>query len=316
MLSTRKIKRGASMFAAIVTMTFAAGMAGAAAAPQAGQRTFASPQAAASALVDALKGNDMTALTAILGVKSNDELLSGDAIADRNDVAGFIRDYQQMHRFANGPDGKYYLIVGAGNWPMPFPLATRGSRWFFDTAYGERELHYRRIGRNELAAIQVLDAAVAAEDEYYNSTHDGATHQYAARLVSDPGRQNGLYWKAATGGPQSPMGPLVAAASAEGYRAAGKGHPQEYYGYLYRLMAAQGAGAPGGAKDYIQDGKMTGGFAFLAYPARYGDSGIATFMVGPDGTIYEKDLGPKTESIASTITRFDPDSSWRKLGAH
>ncbi len=284
-------------------------------APQPGQRTFKSPDAAAAALVAALKSDDSAALAAILGIKSRQALSSGDAVADHNDVAGFIRSYEQMHRFANGPDGKYYLLVGAQNWPMPFPLATRGSQWFFDTAYGEAELHYRRIGRNELAAINVIGEVVKAQNDYFRQTHDGQTHVYAARLISDTGKQNGLYWKAAPGEPPSPIGPLVAAASKEGYRAAGKDHPQQYYGYLYKLLTAQGPDAPGGAKDYMKDGKLSGGFAVLAYPAQYRRSGVATFIAGPDGTIYEKDLGPKTQAVASAITQFDPDKSWRKLGS-
>lgn len=194
--SIGKAGRCAALVASIVMLAaFAMGPAinaDAAVAPQAGQRTFDSPDAAAAALVEALKSKDMAALVAILGVKSKDALLSGDEVADRNDVAGFIRDYDQMHRFANGPDGKYYLLVGARNWPMPFPIATKGSKWFFDTAYGESELRYRRIGRNELDALAVLSAAVRAQDEYYHQTHDGQTHQYAAKLLSDPGKHNGL----------------------------------------------------------------------------------------------------------------------------
>ena len=315
-MSLRRLARYASFALAMtaIALTFSIA-ARAAAVPQAGQQMFKSAQAAADALVAALKSDDSAALATILGVKSKGALSSGDAVADHNDVAGFIRSYDEMHRFANGPDGKYYLLVGAQNWPMPFPLATKGSQWFFDTLYGEHELRYRRIGRDEIAAINVIGEVVKAQDDYYNQTHDGRTHVYAAKLISDAGKQNGLYWKAAAGATPSPIGPLVAAASQEGYRAAGKDHPQEYYGYLYKLLTAQGPSAPGGAKDYLQDGKLSGGFAILAYPAKYGQSGVATFIAGPDGTLYEKDFGPKTEALASAITQFDPDKSWRKAGS-
>ncbi len=287
----------------------------AAAAPPAGRRVYNSAQDAAAALVTALKDHDTAALNAIFGTKSMRPLTSGDAVADRNDVATFLQDYGQMHRFANGPDGKYYLLVGAKNWPMPIPLATSGSKWYFDTSYGERELRYRRIGRNELDAIGVCREVVGAQNEYYNQTHDGQTHQYASELMSDAGKQDGLYWKAAADQPPSPIGPLIATASEEGYRAAGKDRPQEYYGYLYKLLTAQGASAPGGAKDYMQGGRMTGGFAILAYPVKYADSGVMTFMAGSNGQIYEKDLGAQTESIASRIKQFDPDKSWLEAGS-
>lgn len=285
-----------------------------AATPRAQQRVYGSPQEAAAALVTALKNHDIAALDAIFGLKSAAPLLSGDPIADRNDVAAFLRNYDQMHRFANGPDGKYYLLVGAANWPMPFPLATSNSKWYFDTAYGLQELRYRRIGRDELDAISVCREIVRAQNEYYNQSHDGETHQYASKLVSTAGEQDGLYWKAASGQPQSPIGPLVAAASEEGYRAAGKDRPQEYYGYLYRFLIAQGSSAPGGARDYLRDGKMSG-FAILAYPAKYRDSGVMTFIAGSDGQVYEKDLGAHTEALAGSIKQFDPDASWRKVGA-
>jgi hypothetical protein len=197
---------------------------------------------------------------------------------------------------------------------MPFPLATSNSKWYFDTAYGLRELRYRRIGRDELDAINVCREIARAQNEYYNQSHDGETHQYASKLISTAGKQDGLYWKAASGQPQSPIAPLVEAASAEGYRTAGTDRPQEYYGYLYKFLTAQGDHAPGGAHDYLRDGKLSG-FAILAYPTRYGDSGVMTFMGGSDGQVYEKNLGADTETLASSIKLFDPDASWRKVEA-
>jgi hypothetical protein len=155
---------------------------------------------------------------------------------------------------------------------MPVPLAKSEAGWYFDGMYGAKEIRYRRIGRDELDAIQVCREGARAQGDYYKQTHDGTTHQYAQKLISTPGKEDGLYWKSANGAERSPIGPLIAIASQEGYQAAGKGHPQEYYGYFYKLLAAQGANAPGGAKDYIENGKMTGGFALVAYPAEYGQS--------------------------------------------
>ncbi|HUO03757.1 MAG TPA: DUF2950 domain-containing protein [Candidatus Binataceae bacterium] len=276
------------------------------------EKTFQTPEDAATALVTVLEDRDYGKLSGLFGIDVSD-LSSGDKIADKNDIAAFLERYQQMHRFANGPDGKYYLIVGAENWPMPIPLAKSDAGWYFDSAYGAKELHYRQIGRNEFDAIEVCRNIARAQIAYYNQAHDGATHQYAEKLISTPGKKDGLYWKSADGAEISPIGPLIAIASKEGYRAAGRHHPQEYYGYLYRLLKAQGANAPGGAKSYIEDGKMTGGFAVLAYPAKYGKSGVMTFIAGVDGLVYEKDLGTDTATVAETIKEFDPDSSWHSL---
>lgn len=315
--SFRKTRIGRGLFESMLTVTvLAIGISVASASgPEANQRVFGSADDAAAALVNALKTHDKAALKAVLGVSRDEALSSGDPVADRNDIETFLKNYKQMHRFANGPDGKYYLIVGAENWPMPFPLALDGSKWYFDTSYGEKELRYRRIGRDELSAIDVCREIIAAQNEYYNQTHDGQTHQYAAKLISAAGKQDGLYWRASDGVAPSPIGPLIATASEEGYRAAGKKRPQEYYGYLYKLLTAQGAGAPGGAKDYIEDGKMTGGVAILAYPAKYGTSGIMTFMAGLDGKVYQRDLGPQTASDAAQIVQFNPDESWHLVGA-
>jgi hypothetical protein len=200
------------------------------------------------------------------------------------------------------------LLVGAENWPMPIPLIKGSSGWYFDTPYGKREFLYRRIGDNENTAIRVLHAIVNAEDDYYGSSVGGAK-EYAAKLISAPGTHDGLAWEA-DGKPAGPMGDLAAVALAEGYRAPAQGKSVPVHGYYFRILDRQGASAEGGGKDYMADGKMTGGFAVLAYPAKYRSSGVMTFLAGSDGTIYESDLGPETAQRAAAIDSFNPDSSW------
>ena len=208
-----------------------------------------------------------------------------------------------MHRLATEPDGLTTLYVGAKNWPMPIPLAHKGHDWYFDTPAAEREILYRRVGRNEISAIRVCQALVTAEKEYRHDRPDA----YALKILSDQGQHNGLYWQVAAGEPQSPIGPLVASAEAEGYNA----HPHTpYRGYRFRILTQQGSHAPGGAHSYIVDGKMTEGFAIAAYPAQYRSSGVMTFIVGTDGVVYQKDLGTQTASLATALKRYDPDSSW------
>jgi hypothetical protein len=197
------------------------------------------------------------------------------------------------------------LYIGAENWPTPIPIVHKGNAWYFDTAAGEKEILYRRIGRNEISAIRVCQELVAAEKEYYSGHHD----EYARKFFSDEGQHNGLYWKAADGAPQSPIGPLVAAAVTEEGQ---PGAPMPYRGYYYRLLTAQGKEAPGGAKSYVADGKMTQGFAFVAYPAEYRSSGVMTFIVNEQGVVYERDFGKKTEVAAKEMKDYDPDSRWQK----
>ncbi len=219
-----------------------------------------------------------------------------------------------MNRWAKDVNGEETLYIGAENWPFPVPLKkSRGSVVLRLPKQDVQEVLYRRIGKNELAAIRVSGVLADAQDEYFSQTHDGdSVKQYAQKFASDPGKQNGLYWKAAEGQPESPVGPLVAYATGEGY--GGKqDKPQPFHGYFYRMLKAQGANAKGGAKSYIVDGKMTGGFAFVAYPAEYRNSGVMTFLVDTQGVIYEKDLGPKTADIAAAMKAFNPDKTWRKV---
>ena len=284
---------------------------GMACAQEPGEKTFATPQEASKALYDAIKSGDKTAMLAVLGASSASIISSGDEVQDKNNADFITQRYEQMNRWAKDVNGEETLYIGAENWPFPVPLKKTGAVWYFDTKAGLQEVLYRRIGKNELAAIRVCGVLADAQDEYFSQTHDGdSVKQYAQKFASDPGKQNGLYWKAAEGQPESPVGPLVAYATGEGYGGK-KDAPQPFHGYFYRMLKAQGANAKGGAKSYIVDGKMTGGFAFVAYPAEYRNSGVITFLVDTQGVIYEKDLGPKTAEIAAAMTAFNPDKTWR-----
>ena len=277
--------------------------------PEAG--TFASPDDAGSALVAAVKSGDQNALVAILGPDSKDVISSGDAVQDKNTGSAVAAAYDVMHRWRTTTDGSQILLIGADNFPFPIPLKQNGAgQWFFDTASGKDEILNRRIGRNELATIEACEAMADAQAEYFSQLHDGATtKQYAMKFLSDPGKQNGLYWQSAEGQPQSPLGSLVASAAAEGYSSKA-GTPTAFHGYYFRMLTGQSSQAPGGAKDYVVDGKMTGGFAVVAYPAQYGDSGIMTFIINQDGLLLQKDLGNTTTQIASAMTVYDPDADW------
>jgi hypothetical protein len=217
--------------------------------------------------------------------------------------------YQEMHRLMKEPNGTTTLYVGSHNWPLPVPLVDKNGTWYFDSATAKMEILYRRVGRNEISTIRTSLELVAAEKEYAGS-HNG---EYAQKIFSDPGQQNGLYWKADNGQPQSPIGPLVAAAVAEGYTSKKEGAAATpYRGYLYHVLTAQGSHAPGGAKSYIVDGKMTGGFAFIAFPAAYRSSGVMTFVICQNGVVFRKDLGPNTGKIAEAMNSFDPNPSWKQ----
>ena len=272
---------------------------------------FASPDDASNALLAAAKSGDQNALFAIFGPDSKELISSGDAVQDKNAAAAFVAGYGVMHRWRNMPDDAQILLVGADNFPFPIPLKKNGDgKWFFDTAAGKNEVLNRRIGRNELAIIDVCRAGAQGEAEYFSQLHDGEkTRQYAAKFLSDPGKQNGLYWKTAEGQPPSPLGPLAALASSEGYSAKSEGHTA-FHGYYFHILKGQTDKTPGGAKEYVVDGKMTNGFAFVAYPAEYGNSGVMTFMINQDGVLLEKDLGKTTTETATAMTEFDPDSSW------
>jgi hypothetical protein len=277
-------------------------------AQQPGQKTFSSPEDASSAFVAAAQSNDEKAMLDILGPDGKQIISSGDDTEDAQSRANFVEKYGEMHRLVKEPDGSTVLYIGASNWPTPIPLADKAGAWFFDTEAGKQEILYRRVGRNELSAIRVCQELVAAQKEFRSTDGD----EYAREIFSEPGQKNGLYWKAADGEPQSPIGPLVASAVAAGYTKTQEGPPTPYLGYYFRIVTRQGKNGPGGSKDFMVNGKLTEGFAFVAYPAEYRSSGVKTFMVGPDGVVYEKDLGPKTNVIAGTIKEYNPNSSWQE----
>jgi hypothetical protein len=281
-------------------------------AEDAGQRVFPTPGAAVRALVAADKASDpKAAMSAVLGPDAAQLLSSGDPVADDNARKKFVSYYQEMHRLAYDSDGRVILILGAHNWPFPIPLVKKDKGWIFDTAAGEQELLFRRIGSNEIYTINVLGNLVDAQMEYAAQMRDQTrVKQYAQKILSDEGKRDGLYWPVTQGQPESPIGPLIATAVDQGYKK-GAG-PTPFHGYIYRVLTAQGKNAPGGAKSYVIRGKMTRGFAFLAYPVEYRSSGVMTFMVNQDGVIMQKDLGPDTEKIAEEMTVYNPDDTWEQ----
>lgn len=271
---------------------------------------FVSPEAGVTALIEAVKSNDPAKLRAILGRQASKLTRSGDQVADEKSREAFIKSYNDAHKIVQEGDRQAILMIGQDQWPLPFPLVKSATGWRFDTVKGEQEIINRRIGRNELSAIQVCLAIVDAEREYITQDRDSnGTLEYAAKLVSTAGKRDGLYWPTKEGEPPSPLGPLLAAATHEGYQAMPLA---PYHGYYYRMLSKQGKDAQGGAYDYFSNGKMTGGFAVIAYPARYGVSGIMTFMVNQDGLVYEKNLGKRTAAIAAKMTTFNPDASWKR----
>jgi hypothetical protein len=274
------------------------------------QQTYESARAAGAALFDAAQKNDAAGLLAVLGPDAGALVSSGDATEDANSRATFVTKYRQMHRIGLDAENRTALFIGAENWPFPIPLASKDSKWYFDTDAGKQEILYRRIGRNEESAIRICEELVAAQKEYFARAHDGdATHRYAQHFVSTPGRQDGLFWEAPSGDTVSPIGPLLAFASEEATAKAAHAGPEPFHGYYFRLLKAQGKNAEGGEESYIVNGKMTRGFAFLAYPAEYRSSGVMVFLVGPDGAVRQKDLGADP-SLAKAMTAFDPDPTW------
>jgi hypothetical protein len=292
-----------------VALLLAGVFPGGSVAQQAGQKTFPTAQAASQALVGAVKSNDESAMLQVLGPDGKDIISSGDEVEDAQNRSNFVMRYQEMHRLMKEPNGATTLYVGSQNWPLPIPLVDKNGMWYFDSPTAKMEILYRRVGRNEISTIHTSLELVAAEKEYATS-HNG---EYAQKIFSDPGQQNGLYWKADAGQPQSPIGPLVASAVAEGYTEKKEGATATpYRGYLYGVLTQQGSHAPGGAKGYIVDGKMSGGFAFIAFPAEYRSSGVMTFIICQNGVVFRKDLGPNTEKIAKAMKSFNPDSSWKQ----
>jgi hypothetical protein len=279
---------------------------------QPGQQTFASAQDAAHAFFVASGSQNDQALLSILGPAGKDIVSSGDALEDAHARIGFVAKYQEMHRFAKEPDGALTLVVGAENWPLPIPLVNKNGTWFFDTDAGKDEIVFRRVGKNELSAIQACGDLVDAQKQYYDRAPSGFAKEYAQKLVSDKGRHNGLYWQETADQLNSPINPLIAYAYGTEPNSQ-IGQPVPFNGYYFRILSSQGPHAPGGAKNYIVGGKMTAGFAFVAYPVEYRSSGVMTFIVDESGIMYEKDLGPDTVRLAEAMTAYDPDSTWHKV---
>jgi hypothetical protein len=278
-------------------------------AQQQGQKTFSSADEACHALVGALKSGDDKALLQILGADGKEIISSGDPAEDAANRTNFVSKFQQMHRMVVEPNGTTTMYIGAENWPTPIPLVNKNGAWYFDTPAGKQEILYRRVGQNEMSAIRVCEELVAAQKEYFAKQNS----EYAQRFVSNEGKHDGLYWLGTNNEFESPIGPLVANAGSPGDLAKNlQTGPVPFHGYYFRIVTRQGKHATGGASDYVVGGKMTGGFAFVAYPAEYRNSGVMTFIVAQDGVVYQKDLGAHTESAAKSMKAYDPDTSWKK----
>jgi len=278
------------------------------------QKTFATPAEAGAAFLQAAKSGDQTALMEIFGPNGKDVLFTGDATKDKDHLQDFVTAYSQMNRWGTIRAGGQVLYIGADNYPFPVPLGQNSDgRWYFDTAAGKDEILARRIGKGELSTIAALDALVSAEHDYFNRTHDGDdTKQYAQKFISDDGKQNGLYWPVSNGGTPSPLDTLAEFAKSLGYTNA-SGKPQPFNGYYFQILDRQRDEGSGRTKDYVVDGKMTRGFAILAYPAVYRDSGIMTFIVDENGVIYQKDLGDKTQDVAVAMADYNPGDGWTRV---
>jgi hypothetical protein len=275
--------------------------------------TFATPEEAVSALAAAAEKHDVAQLQRLFGPGTEDLLASGDDVADRATREAFLKRFQTRHQLVAGGPDDLVLQVGEDDWPLPIPLVREQGRWYFDGAAGADKIVRQRIGANELRTIDVMRGYVAAQEEYAAEGHDGAPAGiYAQRLRSEPGKHNGLYWEVQSGEPQSPAGPFLAGAAAEGYKGA-EGQRTPYHGYLYRPLPSQGAAANGGAQNYLVDGKLTQGFALIAYPAEYRASGVMTFIVNQEGIVWQRDLGENTATEAAAIQEFNPDSNWTPI---
>lgn len=276
------------------------------------QQKFKTPEEAVTALVAAVRANNVRDMILVLGPQARDILISGDEVADQTARAAFLVAYDLKHQIQKQGDGRADLMVGRQDWQLPIPLVNSDKGWQFDAVSGRREVLFRRVGRNELSAIQALLAYVDAQNDYASMNPQGLkVETYAQHIISNPGKKDGLYWPAAANEPQSPLGEAFATATIQGYRPGGGRIP--YHGYYYKVLTAQGPNAPGGAMSYLIKGHMVGGFGLVAWPAEYGNSGVMTFMVTHAGAVLQKDFGPSTARIASRMTEFNPDQSWRRV---
>jgi hypothetical protein len=296
-----------------------AGLLPALASPQdpatSGPRSFATPEEAVRALAETTKAGNLDGLVALFGPEGKELVDSSDPATARRNREVFVVAFEEGHRLVDAGADRKELVLGNEAWPFPVPLVKGPAGWSFDAAAGREEILDRRIGRNELAAIGILRRYVAAQREYAKTGHDGKpAGLFARRFGSEAGRHDGLYWPAKRGEPRSPLGELIAQAAEEGHRAGGSASgPAPFYGYYFRILEGQGKSAKGGAADYVVKGEMSGGFALVAWPVHYDASGIMTFVVNQDGVAYEKDLGPETETAVKSITRYDPDDTWRPV---
>jgi len=277
------------------------------------QQTFSSPKQAMDTLIAANRKDDKDALLKIFGPQASELLNSGDPVADKESRKRFVAAYDAGHRLESNGSNEEIMVVGREEWPAPIPIVKRDGRWYFDTEVGEQEIINRRIGHNELSVIKTCKAYVQAQKEFAAGHPLGKGHfEYAQKIFSTPGKHDGLYWPVKSGEKESPLGPLIAEAQEEGYLSTPHRH-QPYHGYYYKILRQQGPHAKGGTKPYIVKGHMTGGFALLAFPAKYGDSGIMTFIVNQNGVVYQQDLGDNTPEAVKNITEFDPDGDWKRL---
>jgi len=278
------------------------------------RKRFKSPEEAFKVLLEATKKDDTGELLSIFGPAGKDIISSGDPVSDKEARARFLRYAGDAITFSKLDDKTMLAVIGKNKWSFPIPLVNSPKGWYFFTEDGKEEIINRRIGRNELIAIQVSLAYVDAQNEYAKDRDGDGVFQYARKFVSHAGKKDGLYWEAATGEVESPLGPFFARATEEGYSITKKGEkPTPYHGYYFRMLKSQGSNAPGGERDYIINGLMTGGFGFVAYPAEYGVSGIMTFIVNQDAQVHQRDLGPRTEETAKTMKKYDPDKTWKKV---
>ena len=279
--------------------------------PASVQSTFASPEEAAKALADATRADERKQIWQVLGPGASKFVRSGDPVQDEQAREAFVAAYDKAVKFEREGDTKATLLIGPGDFPFPYPLVMKHGRWQFDARQGNEQVLDRRIGRNELAAIKVCLAVVDAQREYAARDRDGnGLLEYAQKLMSTPGKQDGLYWATNAGDQPSPLGLLTANARSQGYPATGAGNP--YHGYYYKILTSQGEDAQGGAYDYIVNGRMIGGFGLVAYPARWGTSGVMSFVCNHDGVVFEKNLGKDTSAIAARMSAYNPDSTWQK----
>ena len=278
------------------------------------QKMFNSPRQAFNALVEATRDNDTTALLDIFGPEGKDIISSGDVVADERARERFVKAAGEAVKFSKLDDKTVLVVIGKDKWPFAVPIVKSGKQWIFSTKEGREEVLNRRIGRNELNTIRICLTYVTAQREYAAKDRDGdGVLQFAQHFLSNKGKKDGLYWDAAPGEEMSPMGPVIAHASEEGYSVKKHEKPVPYHGYYFKILKGQGANASGGEIDYVNNGKMTRGFALVAYPARYCVSVVMSFMVNQSGIVYEKNLGPQTEEIARAITKYDPDKTWIKV---